>query len=153
MRNADLQQKVEEYLHAHHVATLATMAADGPWAAAVFYVNDGHTLYFLSSPNSRHCRNLEKDARAAATVQAGYSDWKQIKGVQLEGRVRLLAAEEEERTRQLYAKKFPLIGKFGQMPAAIASALARVRWYSLVPARLFLIDNSVHFGHRDEIIL
>ncbi len=152
MRNADLQQKVEEYLHAHHVATLATMAADGPWAAAVFYVNDGHTLYFLSSPNSRHCANLEKDPRAAATIQADYSDWPQIKGVQLEGQVSLLAGAEEDRARRLYARKFPIIGKPGQAPAAIAGALARVRWYSLAPARLFFIDNSVCFGHRDEII-
>lgn len=153
MRNADLIQKVEEYLRTQHIATLATAAADGPWAAAVFYVSDGRTLYFLSSPNSRHCRNLERDARAAATIQGDYWDWEQIKGVQLEGRVSLLTGQEEERSRLLYAKKFPFMQKFGQAPAAIAAALTRVRWYSLVPARLFFIDNSVSFGHRDEVML
>ncbi len=149
MTNLDLGQRVHGYLRTCHVATLATMGADGPWAAAVFYVSDGYTLYFLSSPRSRHCRNLEQDSRVAVTVQADYSEWHEIKGVQLEGEATLLAGADEKRARQLFALKFPLIER---APAAIASALSRVRWYSIVPARLFFIDNSIGFGHRDEII-
>lgn len=149
MTNLDLGQRVQAYLRTCHVATLATMGADGPWAAAVFYVSAGYTLYFLSSPRSRHCRNLEQDPRVAVTIHADYSEWHEIKGVQLEGEATQLTGTEEERARQLYASKFPLIGR---APAAIASALSRVRWYSIVPARLFFIDNSIGFGHRDEII-
>ena len=149
--SADLRQRMHDYLRTHHVATLATMAVDGPWAAAVFYVNDGNTLYFLSSPNSRHCCNLKQDARAAATIQADYSDWPEIKGVQLEGKVSLLCGAEEDLARRLYTEKFPLVGKLGQAPAAIVTALARVRWYRLAPTRLFFIDNSIGFGQRDEI--
>ncbi len=148
-----LRERVHEYLRTHHVATLATMAADGPWAAAVFYVSEGDTLYFLSSPNSRHCRNLQQDARAAATIQADYSDWLEIKGVQLEGTVSLLDGTAEERARRLYAEKFPFIGPLGQAPAAIVAALARVRWYCLMPTRLFFVDNSAGFARRDEIAL
>ncbi len=147
-----LNQRVRAYLQTHHVATLATMAADGPWAAAVFYVNDGTTLYFLSSPNSRHCRNLHQDARAAATIQADTANWAEIKGVQLEGTVSLLEGAEEDRARRLYGEKFPLVGNLAQAPAAIVAALARVRWYRLAPARLFFIDNAAGFGRRDAII-
>ena len=148
-----LRESVHDYLHSHHVATLATMAADGPWAAAVFYVSEGNRLYFLSSPNSRHCRNLGRDARAAATIQADYSDWAEIKGVQLEGTVSLLDGTAEARARRLYAEKFPFVGPLGRAPAAIVAALARVRWYCLEPKRLFFIDNSAGFGRRDEIVL
>jgi hypothetical protein len=28
-----------------------------------------------------------------------------------------------------------------------------VRWFRLIPARVFFIDNSKGFGHRDEIDL
>ncbi|MBI4986013.1 MAG: pyridoxamine 5'-phosphate oxidase family protein [Rhodocyclales bacterium] len=149
----DLRRRVEDYLRAHHVATLATTAAAGPWAAAVFYASAGTTLYFLSSPDSRHCRNLAQDARAAATVQADYSDWPEIKGVQLEGKVELLSGSEEEQARHLYAEKFPLVGKLGEAPAAIVKALARVRWYRLAPTRLWFIDNARGFGRRDELEL
>ena len=152
MTNLDLGQRVYGYMRTCHVATLATIGADGPWAAAVFYVSDGYTLYFLSSPRSRHCRNLAHDPRVAVTVQADYSEWHEIKGVQLEGEATLLTGDEEERARQLYALKFPLIGKLEGAPAAIAKALFRVRWYSVVPSRVFFIDNSIGFGHRDEII-
>ena len=150
--NADLRQRVEDYLRTHRVATLATMAGDGPWAAAVFYASDGETLYFLSSPNSRHCRNLEQDPRAAATIQGDYGDWPEIKGVQMEGNVSRLRGADEKQARQLYGEKFPLIGKLESAPAPIVAALRRVRWYRLKPTRLFFIDNSVGFGHREEII-
>ncbi len=148
-----MRADVGAYLHTHQVVTLATMAEDGPWAAAVFYVNDGTALYFLSSPNSRHCRNLELDARAAATIQTDTGDWREIKGLQMEGTVRRLAGTEEARARRLYAEKFPLVGDLAQAPAAIVAALARVRWYCLAPTRLFFIDNSAGFGRRDEIPL
>ena len=35
------------------VMTLATGGDQGPWAAALFYVHEGFTLYFLSSPAIR----------------------------------------------------------------------------------------------------
>lgn len=149
--NADSRQRVQRYLRIHRVATLATMAADGPWAAAVFYASDGDTLYFLSSPNSRHCRNLEQDSRAAATIQGDYDDWPEIKGIQMEGVVSELRDADEKRARRLYAEKFPFIGKLKSAPPPIVAALARVRWYRLTPTRLFFIDNSVSFGHREEI--
>lgn len=149
--NAGSGGRVQDYLRAHRVATLATMAESGPWAAAVFYASDNHTLYFISSPNSRHCRNLEQDPRAAATIQGDYDNWRTIKGVQMEGMVSRLLGADEKRARQLYAEKFPLIGKLESAPAPIVAALRRVRWYHLRPTRLFFIDNSVGFGHREEI--
>jgi hypothetical protein len=140
-----------QYLAEHHVMTLATQGADGPWAAAVFYVNDGYTLLFLSSPNSRHARNLASEPRVAATVQEDYAEWAAIRGVQLEGRVRELASAEASRARALYGAKFAIVG--GQAPAPIAAALAKVRWYELVPERLYFVDNAIAFGHRDEVTL
>lgn len=149
--NAGSRQRVQDYLRAHHVATLATMAGSGPWAAAVFYASDNNALYFISSPNSRHCRNLEQDPRAAATIQGEYDNWREIKGVQMEGMVSRLRGADEKRARQLYAEKFPLIGKLASAPASIVTALARVGWYRLTPTRLFFIDNSCGFAHREEI--
>ena len=96
---AQLPPQVGAYLGGHHVMTLATHGAGGPWAAAVFYVSDGYTLYFLSSPRSRHARDVAAEPRVAATVQEDYAEWSQIRGVQLEGRVRELAGDEAERAR------------------------------------------------------
>lgn len=147
-----LPPAVALYLQQHHVTTLATQGPDGPWAAAVFYVSDGASLLFLSSPGSRHGRNLAQDARCAATIQDACSDWSQIKGIQLEGRVQQLQGDEQARGQRLYEQRFPFIGRHGHLPATIATALARVRWYRLDPQRLYFIDNSRGFGHRDEVV-
>ena len=150
---ATLPQAVTDYLAGHHVMTLATQGAEGPWAAAVFYAGDGCSLIFLSSPASRHCRNLVLDPRCAATIQEDYVDWAVIKGIQLEGRVEELQGPEEIRARKLYGEKFPVIGAGTKAVPAIAQALAKVRWFRLVPRSLCFIDNSQGFGHREEIDL
>ena len=139
------------YLQQHHVVSLATSGIGGPWAAAVFYVNDGLTLYFLSSPTSRHCQNIAQDPRVAATIQEDYTEWAEIKGVQLEGLAINISGEDEAWARRLYGEKYPLVGMISQAPSAIVEALARVRWYRLVPQRVYFIDNSASFGHRDEL--
>lgn len=148
-----LPQPVADYLAGHHVMTLATCGAEGPWAAAVFYASEDASLIFLSSPNTRHCQNLAQDSRCAATIQEDYREWPEIKGIQLEGRVIELQGEEEKRAQQLYGEKFPIVGPLAKVPPAIVKALARVRWYRLVPERLHFIDNSQGFGHRDAIEL
>jgi uncharacterized protein len=148
-----LREQVQCYLREHHVMTLASHGDEGVWAAAVFYANDGFAIYFLSSPTSRHCRNLAGNPRVSAAVHEDYTDWKEIKGVQLEGIASVLAGAEEEEAARFYGAKFPIVGKLEQAPVSIVEALAKVRWYKLIPERLYFIDNSAGFGHRDEIDL
>lgn len=150
---AELRLKVERYLQEHHVATLATATGDKVWAAAVFYVHDGHTFYFLSSPASRHCENLGRNAHVALTVQEDYADWPAIKGVQLEGIASEIVGCEAKLARSLYGQKFPVVGKIAQAPAAIVRVMSKVHWYKVVPSKLYFIDNSVEFGHRRELTL
>ena len=148
-----LPPQVAAYLAGHHVMTLATQGPQGPWASAVFYAGDGASLIFLSAPGTRHCRNLVRDNRCAATIQEDYREWSQIKGIQLEGRVIELQGDEEKRAQRLYGEKFPVVGAVADVPPAIVKALAKVRWFRLVPEHFHFIDNSKGFGHRDEIDL
>ena len=138
------------YLTEHHVMTLATQGSDGPWAAAVFYVNVGYTLFFLSSPKSRHAVDMASHPRVAATVQEDYADWTRIRGVQLEGVVRELTGMEASHARERYGAKFAVIA---EPPPPIAVALAKVHWYELVPQRMHFVDNTIAFGHRAEVRL
>jgi uncharacterized protein YhbP (UPF0306 family) len=144
---------VQQYLRNHHVATLASCGNEGPWAAAVFYVNEGDTLFFLSSPSSRHCLNLVQNPVVAVTIQEDYSDWLEIKGIQIEGVASEISGLEEEKARRLYGQKFPVVGMLAHAPAAIVKALAKVRWYKIIPKHLYFIDNSLGLGNRDEIKL
>ena len=151
--SSDLPESFSSCLEQHRVMTLATCGPDGPWAAAVFYVSVGSTLYFLSSPSSRHCRNLTLDPRCAATVQEDTDDWTRIKGIQLEGQASEVHGDEAVLARQRYADKFPLVGRLASAPAVIVAALAKVHWYGLQPRHMHFIDNSRGFGHRELVDL
>jgi len=143
----NLPADAADFLRGHHVMTLATQDAQGPWAAALFYACDGEDLVFLSAPASRHGRALAQDPRCAATIQDQEQDWRSIRGIQLEGVAVPLAGEEGERARRLYAERFAFV-RPEQAPAAILEALARVQWYRLQVQRLFFIDNGRGFGRR-----
>jgi len=87
----------------------------------------------------------------AVTIQEDYSDWLDIRGVQIEGVASEISGPEEQRVRTLYGRKFPVIGLLAQVPAAIVKVLSKVRWYRIVPQKMYFIDNSLALGHRDEI--
>ena len=147
----NLRNRVLAFFGEHHVMTLATTGADGPWAAAVFYAHDGLKLYFLSAPNTRHAANLAANPRVAATIQRDYDDWPGIRGLQLAGTVREVARADEARVRALYQQRYPLIGGGAGVPRKILEALDRIRWYELVPEDVYLIDNTMGFGHRERL--
>ncbi len=149
----DARGRALAYLSECHVMTLATCGSEGPWAAAVFYAADGFTLFFLSSPASRHGRNLAADARVSATIQQDYDDWPRIKGIQLEGSANELRGEPRAHAMRLYGERYAVVRDAARAPLALAQALGKASWYVLVPARLYFVDNAIGFGHRDEIDL
>jgi uncharacterized protein len=152
-RSADttaVRRAALNYLQTHQVMTLATTGPAGVWAAAVFYVNDGFDLIFLSAGHTRHGRNVTVSPQVAATIQEDYKDWPAIQGIQLEGKVRRLEGVDRETAVRRYQQKYPFIAT---ADPAIQSALQRVNWYCLTPDHLYFIDNSRGLGHRDELDL
>lgn len=145
----ELRAQALAHLAAHQVMTLATVGEAGVWAAAVFYASDGFDLFFLSAAHTRHAQNMAQNAQVAITIQGDqYADWSDIRGIQAEGVVSLLEGPARETAVALYLQKYPFLQ---QAPPPIRAALHKVNWYRLRPQRLYLIDNSKGFAHRDEI--
>ena len=138
------------YLQTHQVMTLATVGEDGVWAAAVFFVNDHFTLYFLSAGHTRHAQNIAHNPHVSATIQEDYKDWPKIQGIQLEGVVTKLEERERQDCIQLYQTKYPFMANDDPQ---IATAVSKVNWYCLRPTRLYFIDNQKGLGHRDQVTL
>ena len=138
-----------DYLQAHQVMTLATDGPEGLWAAAVFYVNNGYDLFFLSAGHTRHARNIAAVAQVAATIQEDYKDWPAIKGIQLAGTVTALVGAARTEAIARYQQRYPFIARADEH---MQRALDRVNWYCLRPDTLYFIDNSLGLGHRDKII-
>ncbi len=146
----DVRHQALDYLQSHHVLTLATYGPEGLWAAAVFYASEEFRLTFLSAAHTRHAQNIAANPQVAGTIQADYHDWQAIKGIQLEGTVRQLEGEAKEAAIAHYRRKYTFLAT---AEPSIQQALTRVNWYTLTPERLYFIDNSKGFAHRDEIPL
>jgi uncharacterized protein YhbP (UPF0306 family) len=157
----DLRSRLREFLEQHDTMALATIGpGDQPQAAAVFYaVGEDLVLYFLSSPSSRHCENITRDARAAATIQVDGQPWQEITGVQIEG-----AAYEVIDERQIAHAARTFAGRFAFLQGLLADAesdgpielqgpLANSRFFVLRPSWIRLIDNTKGFGHKEETTL
>ena len=158
---SELRLRLLAFLHHHDTISLATIGPVGePQAAAVFYVADsGLDLYFLSDPQSRHGRNLAREPRVAATIQADGQNWREITGLQIEGTAtKIGGARENARVAQLFAERFDFLRALSGDedeggPVALRGPIADSRIYILRPAWIRLIDNRLGFGHKEELTL
>ena len=154
--SVELKQQILDYIQAHNTMTLATSARDIPWAATVFYASNDLRLYFFSVPESRHCENLAANSRVAVTIQEDYKDWREIKGIQLEGQVMHVdGILEKGKAMIIYARKYPDVMKLFTDPDSgiFHKAFLKVKFYCVVPERIFYIDNAQGFGKRQELIV
>ena len=111
-------------------------------------------LYFFSVPQSRHCQNLAANFQVAVTIQEDYKDWRRIKGIQLEGKGLLVdSVIDKAKAMAVYARKFPEVIKLFTTPGSgvFYQAFLKVKFYCVVPERLFYIDNEQGFGKRQEL--
>jgi uncharacterized protein YhbP (UPF0306 family) len=151
-----LRQQILDYLQSHNTMTLATCAADVPWAATVFYASDDLHLYFFSAPETRHSVNLSINPRVAVTVQEDYKDWRAIKGIQMEGQVVLVdGVIEKAKAMAVYARKYAEVIRLFTDPGSgiFYQAFLRVKFYRVMPEKVFFIDNAQGFGKRQELEL
>lgn len=157
---SDLRNRIHAFLAQHNTMTLATVDPEGtPQAAAVFYAADEALhLIFVSSPHSRHSVNLAGRPHVAATIQADNQRWQAIQGVQIEGTAQMVESVAElTHAVRIYAGRFEflrqLLAAGADGPEALRGPLASSRFYVLRPAWIRLTDNTLGFGHKEELVL
>jgi uncharacterized protein YhbP (UPF0306 family) len=153
-----LRQEVLRYLQSHTTMTIASARRGVPWASPVFYANDEFALCFYSQPHSRHGVNMAAHAVVSAAIYGDYHDWRSIRGIQLEGRVELVQSKKlRERLAAIFREKFPFVDELlPRRAAAKARAtpkLSGIKLYLLTPSCVWYLDNSLGFGHRQQLEL
>ena len=147
-------------LNGESVLTLATSDTCGSWSAPVLYaavqLQSKPVLYFLSSPSSRHIKNLPVNGNAAGSIYAGYQgDWQTIKGVQMHGAISELTDDALQHWHTVYFARFPEVAEMINKPVSeqqkkIASAFNRSGKFSFTPSLIRLTDNSAEFADRNQ---
>ena len=148
-----MREEVLSYLGRHNVMTLATCGPAGPWAAAVFYANLDFTLYFVSSPESRHGLDIAREAQVAAAIHEDYREWPAIQGVQLSGHVERLEARARDAALACYRAKFGFLDHPTAALAPVLVALDKAACYQLTPSEAYFVDNPAGFGRRARVPL
>ena len=138
--------------------TLATAEGDTAWAAPVYYVFLKSTFYFLSGPNSRHITEALRNGQASGAVHAVASTWKQIKGLQMTGRVRAVKPGlEAVQVLRAYLKKYPFTTDFfkGNVTLDLETFAERfgVKLYGFIPSLVYYLDNQIRFAFREKVAL
>ena len=166
-----LKKTVLKYLEEHYTMTMATTTGQTPWAAAMFYANDGFALYFLSDPESRHSKDIAGNPAVAVAVNEDCHDWRKIKGIQMEGKAELVATDDEmARAVAAYVNKYSFTAAYLKLMSTsfpkIAGQLDKllsklpfvpglpttftVRFYKFTPSKVRFIDNEKNFAHHEE---
>jgi len=148
-----LKGEIEGFLAAHHVVHLATTAV-AVHAASVMYAADGLALVWMSSRDTRHSCHLESDARVAATVAPDYTDFRNIRGLQIFGRAqRITGVAAVARAMLLMIGRYGFLRELASGPAPLRQAFESAGFYRLDPERITLIDNTKGFGHKDTLLV
>src|SRR5262249_33377098 len=90
---------------------LATVSPDDePRSTPLFYIADkDFNLYWFSSRTSLHSRNCQHSPEVSVAISSDARTWKQIKGIQMQGRVSIVADRALRKTVTLaYVKHFQL---------------------------------------------
>jgi uncharacterized protein YhbP (UPF0306 family) len=112
-----------------------------------FAADEALRLYFFSDPQSQHSRHLALDGRAAVAFFPPSQDWREICGLQMQGRVQQLTPGAWwDEGWACYRCKFPFVD-------ALKDIVAQNALYVFIPNWIRLVDNRRGFGFKQEWVL
>lgn len=127
--------------------TIATVREDGfPQATTVSYVNEGLTIYFITTADSQKAQNIEKNDKVSLTINRPYENWDEIEGLSMSGHATPVhASKETERIGTLLSEKFP---QAAQYETAVDVELA---FFRVEPKVISILDYKKGFGHTELV--
>ena len=153
-----LSASTHELLSQANVLVLASSRDNRPWSASVYFAHRGARLYFFSSPDSRHIQEFRLHPEAAGVVSADNPEWRQIQGLQMQGRVETVRSPGEKFTAlKTYLRKFRFVDRFIREQAAVAGLspgkLLSRYLYVFIAEEAYHLDNRQGFGRRFRVDL
>ncbi len=150
LKETELREAALAEMRGHSVLTLATTGETGPHAVSLMYAHDGFDIFWLSDPKTRHSRHLAANPSAAVTIAGQYEDFREIRGLQMNGEGRRLTSTDAEKAGfDLLEARYPFLKQFAA--GKLARSLGAAAVYRFRPASLTLIDNGRGFGFKQSL--
>lgn len=128
-----LNKKAAKLIAHERVCRVATAGSDGrPHLVPVVHVLAGDKIYFGSGDDGRKVQNLRENPRIAITIDLYSEDWSQLRGVMVQGTVRII--ERGPRFKQARAR---LYAKYPQYPKAAALSPSDSAIVEVTPTHVF----------------
>jgi uncharacterized protein YhbP (UPF0306 family) len=151
---ADIKKQIQNHLKKARVMQLATSADNKPWVCNVhFYSDDNLYVYWISTTERRHSRDIEKNPHIAVTIKIHEDTPKEpyIIGLSAEGKAELIVEKEAKKIADQYKDK---LGKPQSLIDDIFAGRNPHKFYRLKPMKFVLFDTKNFTGNpRQEYTL
>ena len=110
----NVEDLVRRYLSKGRMMQVATLNNDQPWVATLYYViDDDLNLYWISTPDRRHSREIHNHAKVAGAIPIQHELGQKVVGLQLEGHAELVKDPDEiAKAMKRYAERYERTGEW-----------------------------------------
>jgi uncharacterized protein YhbP (UPF0306 family) len=138
-----IDRRIIEFIHEHHVLTLATCADNRPYCSNMFYVylEEENVLVFASDTATRHIAEALNNESVAGSVVVETKTIGLIRGLQFQGVLFRPEAALKRAAKSVYLRRFPF------------AVLRGTPLWTLRPTFLKFTDNRLGFGKKIIVTL
>ena len=132
------ENRIVDFIHEHHVLTLATCVENNPWCANCFYVylEDENCFVFTSDDATKHVKDVTVNSKVAGSVVLETKTVGKIRGIQFKGIMEIPKNELASKVKKAYLKKFPF------------AVLMKTTLWIVRPSYIKMTDNRLGFGKK-----
>jgi len=145
--NEDVRLQIISVVDDCQDMTIATIRPDGfPQATTVSYMNDGLTIYFVTTADSQKTQNIAQNNKVSLTINRQYKSWDDIEGLSMGALATPVSdAGEQEKIGNLLTVKFPQVAQYDP------DKDIELAFFRIEPKFISLLDYKKGFGHAELI--
>ena len=132
------EKRITEFIHKHHIFTLATSANNIPYPCTCFYVyiDELNMFVFTSDHGTRHVDEMLAQPLVAGAVALETTMIGKIQGIQFTGLSTELEGELYDLANSAYLRKFPLAN------------FKKLTLWGIQPGFIKMTHNHLGFGKK-----
>ena len=132
------EKRIVDFIHEHHVLTLATSIDNNAWCSNCFYayLEEENCFVFTSDDNTKHVQDVLNNSKVAGSVVLETKTVCKIRGIQFTGIMERPLKELKSKAKMAYLKRFPY------------AALMKTSLWILKVDYIKMTDNRLGFGKK-----